>query len=155
MTTDKKRKDNLIAWADKALHDQEADSHLPQGTGKMLNGIDINESYNGAVAALGVSVAIGGLRPTLAIYYQDKQEKENRPKANRRTVLDVIARMITMDVQSGQQIPDWDCATGNNGYAYKLFSLVLTNDDDIIKQEIIDCSIALKHIVRTYNLVKS
>lgn len=160
MTTDKKRIGKLITWADEALREQAADQTLPSGTGKMLSGIDINDSYNGAVAALGVSIAMGGLRPALAIYYQegekqDNQENAARPKANRRTVLDVIARMITMDAKSRQPNKnEWDFSIGDRGYAYNLFNYAIANDDMLLKQEVIDCSIALKHIVRTYNLVK-
>lgn len=157
MTIDKKRINNLIKWADEALREQNANEEA--GVSKILNGNDIVDSYNGSVAALGVSVAMGGLRPAMAIYYQDKTERKQKqkgsdkgdtPKANRRSVLDVVARIITKDTDNTQ----WNFAK-DKLYAKNLFRYVIEQDDANLKQEVIDCSIALKQVVRTYNLVKT
>lgn len=136
----------LIKWADEALLEQEANENA--GVSKVLHGNDIAEAYNGSVAALGVSIAMGEIRPALAIYYQEKSERGARPKANRRSVLDVIARMITKDTYH----PQLNFSEGDR-FAYNLFRYVIEHGDALIKQEVIDCSIALKQVVRTYNLV--
>lgn len=147
MAMNKKRMNKLIRWADEALQDQVANNDA--GVSKVMNDGNILDAYNGSVSALGVSIAMGELRPALAIYYQEKSERSARPKANRRSVLDVIARMITKDT---------DCQldfSAQGLYAKNLFRRAIEQNDPNLKQEIIDCSIALKQVVRTYNLVAS
>lgn len=145
MATNKERMNKLIQWADEALQEQVANAGA--GISKVLNNGDILDSYNGSVAALGVSIAMGELRPALAIYYQEKSERAARPNANRRSVLDVIARIITKDTYN-----QWDFSE-NDLYAKNMFRYAIEHNDTRLKQEIIDCSIALKQVVRTYNFV--
>lgn len=146
MATSKERMEKLIRWADEALQEQVANSEA--GVSKLLNNGNILDSYNGSVAALGISIAIGELRPALAIYYQEKSERGARPKANRRSVLDVIARIITKD----HDFLQWDFSD-QGLFAKNLFRYAIEQNDLKLKQEVIDCSIALKQVVRTYNLV--
>ena len=139
----KTRNNQLIKLADEALREQ-----TPNGDGGIsviLNGTKVEEAYNGSIAALSVSVAMSELRPTLAIYYQDKPNSREKPKANRRSVLDVVARIISKDAPE-----KWDFSADGN-YAKNLFSYALTSDDPNLKQEVIDCAIALKQVIRTYN----
>lgn len=147
MATNKIRMNKLIQWADEALQEQVANSDV--GVSKVMNNGIIMDAYNGSVAALGVLIAMGELRPALAIYYQEKSERGARPKANRRSVLDVIARIITKDTYCQLDF-------SNQGlYAENMFRYAIRQNDANLKQEIIDCSIALKQVVRTYNLVES
>ena len=144
----KKRNDLLIRIADKALRTCSStlfinDQHK-----------DIQDSYNGQVAALGVSIAMTGVMATLAIYYNDKPNETTPIKANRRTVLTIIAEMIKEDSNldlDGMKDNSFDSA--KNLFEYSL----LLNEVGLKKlgKEIIECSIALKQVVRTYNLVKS
>lgn len=137
---------NLIRWADEAL--QEQSGRPAPGCSKVLDGSTINESYNSSVAALGVSVAMGELMPALAIYYQDKPGSDSKPKANRRSVLDVIARIITKDTDLNLDF------SGAGKFPDNLFRYAMDHVNDVkFKKEVIDCSIALKHVVRTYKLV--
>ena len=147
MATNKVRMNKLIQWADEALQEQVANADA--GISKVMNDGNILDAYNGSVAALGVSIAMGELRPALAIYYQEKSERGARAKANRRSVLDIIARMITKDT---------DCQldfSAQGLYAKNMFRRAIEQNDPNLKQEIIDCSIALKQVVRTYNLITS
>lgn len=144
----KTRNNTLIKYANEALTEQEANENF--GVSKILNGSDIEEAYNGSIASLGVSIAMSELRPALAIYYQDEPNSATRPKANRRSVLDVIARVITKDSKE-RELTKWDFST-NKDFAKNLFDYAIKNDDNELKQEVIDCAIALKQIVRTYNL---
>ena len=147
MATNKTRMNKLILWADEALREQVANTDA--GVSKVMNNGNILDAYNGSVAALGVSIAMGELRPALAIYYQEKSERGARPKANRRSVLDIIARMITKDTYCQLDF-------SNQGlFAKNMFRYAVEQNDANLKQEIIDCSIALKQVVRTYNLVES
>lgn len=147
MATNRIRMNKLIHWADEALQEQVANPDA--GISKVMNNGNIQDSYNGSVAALGVSIAMGELLPALAIYYQEKSERGARSKANRRSVLDIIARIITKD--SSCQLD-----FSNQGlYAKNMFRYAMEHDNINLKKEIIDCSIALKQVVRTYNLIES
>ena len=92
---------------------------------------EIYKSYNGYVAALGVSVLMIGLVPTLSIYYQDKEG------VCRRNILEVIANMIGL------------------GTAQQLLENALnsTTSRRELQKKVIESSIALKQVVRTYKLV--
>jgi hypothetical protein len=145
----KTRNNELIKLASEALADQQANETM--GVSKIMNGGNIEEAYNGSIASLGVSIAMSELRPALAIFYQDKPKAGTRPKANRRSVLDVIGRIVTKDaIKMGKR--NWDFSEGGR-YAENLFRYAISNDDKELKTEVVDCAIALKQIVRTYNLV--
>lgn len=144
----KTRNNILIKYANEALTEQVANEKF--GVSKILNGGDVEEAYNGSIASLGVSIAMSELRPALAIYYQDKPNSATKPKANRRSVLDAIARIISKDA-SERNLSKWNFSK-NEDFAKNLFDYAIKNDDKELKQEVIDCSIALKQIVRTYNL---
>lgn len=147
MATSKERKNKLIQWADEALQEQVA--NVDAGISKVMSNGNILDAYNGSVSALGVSIAMGELRPALAIYYQEKSERGARSKANRRSVLDIIARIVTKDTYCQLDF-------SNQGlFAKNMFRYAIEHNDANLKQEIIDCSIALKQVVRTYNLVAS
>lgn len=135
METTKERRDYLIRIANSALKVKK-DVLLE-------NDQDILDSYNGQVASLSVSVAMSGLLPTLAIFYQD-QPDEKKKKAYRKNVLEVIAEMITEDSAN-----NW---TFEN--AKKLLEYAVSNPDKDkdLKKEVTECAIALKQVVRTYNL---
>ena len=136
----KTRNNQLIKLADEALRSTRA-------LFKANDTMDIDESYNGHIAALGVSIAMSGLRPALAIYYQD-----SKTKVKRRAVLTVIAKMIQSDSNR-----DLEGSTDTNfNDAQSLFDYALSISEDHLKdlsREVEDCSIALKQVVRTYNLV--
>ena len=153
----KTRNNYLIKLADEVLREQTDNNEL--GITKILNDGNIEDAYNGSVAALSVSIAMSELRPALAIYFQDKskeskenKEKESKTKANRRSVLDAIARMISKDEDKDNE---WNSLSEGGKYAENLFRYAIRKDDAKLKKEVIDCAIALKQVVRTYNLVKS
>lgn len=132
----KKEIEKLMSTADTVL----ADSNMVTGKEQCK----IPDSYNGQIAALGVSISIIGLIPTLAIYYQDNDS--NKP--NRKTVLDVIAAIL-----------DKHYKYNFNGQARKIleFAIKARNKGDEnslqkLKKDVTNCSLALKQIVRTYNL---
>ena len=106
---------------------------------------DILDSYNGQVASLSVSVAMSGLLPTLAFFYQDKPET-NSNKAYRRNILDVIAIMMNEDHY------DWN-VTDPNAKSLLEYAINHSDEEKALRQEITECAIALKQVVRTYNLV--
>ena len=131
----KTRNNVLIGYANDALNNTNGVLFKGNST------TDIDSAYNGQIASLGVSIAMSGLRPALAIYYQDS----SATKVNRRAVLTVIADMIRRDNFANGQITD----------AQSLFSYSLRDNINLneLKREVEECSIALKQVVRTYNLV--
>lgn len=129
----KKRYNEWMLDAERVLHQSE-----------ILHSNKIYKSYNGQVAALGVSIVMSGVLPTIAIYYQD-YEAGDEQKAHRRYVLDVIAQMVMKD----------DNKKGKDLFE-KILNLQSCNDVSglsKLKADIIDCSVALKKVIRTYNLV--
>lgn len=128
----KKRNNELIKLADEKLR-----------SSNMLKGGNIAETYDGKTSALSVSVAMSDLLPTLAIYFQDF-DKEHPDAPCRRNVLNVVATMITIPHQN-IKFPDAESLLRH--------AIEQPNDLKFLKKEVIDCSIALKQIVRTYNLV--
>lgn len=105
------------------------------------NGL-IFESYNGQVSSLGVSVLTIGLKPTISVFYQDAPRKDGvYDDAYRKCILEVIARMLSLY---------------NSNYCFsnatELCRAVISDAKDSMKTDIINCSIALKEVIRTYNL---
>ena len=124
----KKRNEELIQKAENALRSEYV---------RILNKSDetIKDSYNGQTAALGVTIAMSGLRPTLAIYRKKTEE------CDKLQILNAIAVMLGINQKDA---------------GIELFQKILKCDSSKIndyKKEIIDCSIALKQVIRTYKLV--
>lgn len=102
----------------------------------------IYESYNGQVSSLGVSILTIGLKPSMSVFYQDAPQQEGvYNDAYRRGILEVIARMLT------QYRTNYHF---NN--ARELCRAVIDDGGDSMKTDIINCSIALKEVIRTYKL---
>lgn len=129
---EKKRNDELMRKAEEALHDTRVKII------KENSETDIKESYNGQTAALGVTIAMSGLRPAIAIYQQETDG------CNRIQILNAIAIMLGT----------WN---GENPGVAMSRALMSCNDNELreYQKKIIECSIALKQVIRTYNLVKS
>lgn len=102
----------------------------------------IYESYNGQISSLGVSILTIGLKPSISVFYQDapKQEGEYND-AYRRVILEVIAKMLS------QYRDSYHFNT-----ARELCRAVINDTRDSMKKDIINCSIALKEVIRTYKL---
>lgn len=131
MKTDKKRNNELIMIADQVLNETRI-LHIDDNNDDNY----INPSYNGQIAALGVMIAMIGLKPALCIYYQDN-ERANVPKKN---IITVLAMMITRDRY------EMSFASADDLY----YHVIRESDTANIKKEILECLIALKQVVRTY-----
>lgn len=134
----KKKNNDLLTIADNKLR-----------TSNIFNNGNIASSYNGCIASFGVSVAMSGLRPTLAIYYH---------KEDRKNVLEILAKMLVaskyynFDNNVRKTQNDQPIAVNNAEtllrYAFYCNGLQLKS----LQEEVVDCAIALKQVVRTYNL---
>lgn len=134
----KKENKEWMERAESVLQSTEWNCPLFKGEGKTT----IYDSYNGQVAALGVSILMIGLKPTLAIYYQD---------APKRALLEVIVRMLRRKEDNKEVY----------GSAESLVRHILDKDKKLseqdekkLKMDILNCSIALKQVIRTYKLEK-
>lgn len=141
----KKENKEWMERAESVLQDTEWVCPLFKDEGKTT----IYDSYNGQVAALGVSILMIGLEPTLAIYYQDAP-KSGENKAARRCLLEVIARML-----------GYESAESLVRYLLKGKEELSDEEKEKLEQErkklktdILNCSIALKQVIRTYKLEK-
>lgn len=133
----KQRNDYLISLAAAALRNADV---------TFADGNNILSSYNGQVAAFCVSVAMSGLKPTLAFYLAPGSAVVDQSK-----IVEVISSMINNDEQfTKPQGEDYTSARA------LLNTVVPINDVvrlSVIRKEVLDCAIALKQVVRTYNLV--
>lgn len=137
---DKKKLSRLIQLADEALRS----SHILSAS---TNTID--DSFNGQTSGLSVTIAMNGLLPALVIYYQ--QASESR-KIDRRKILEAIGKMIEEEMNKNEF--SFEPAINN---ANTLLRAAIKTQDAIeykkLKQEVLDCAIALKQVIRTYELV--
>lgn len=122
---DKKLNRELMGYAEECLQDSVCPLYKDWKKGI------INESYNGQVSALGISVLMIGLKATLAVYYQDE---------NRRRLLEVIVQMINKKKGA------------NFANAEEFVREVMKGDEKNWKTDVVDCSVALKQVIRTYKL---
>lgn len=95
----------------------------------------INESHNGQVSALGVSALMIGLKATLAVYYQDE---------NRRRLLEVIVQMLNK--KNGTTYANAE------DFVRKVMDVKDKSKEEKLKTDVVDCSVALKQVIRTYKL---
>lgn len=99
----------------------------------------IKSNYDGKVAGFGIAVALSGLSPALAMYYNESGEVNTRP------ILEIITRIIREDAT--YDLP------GNENTAKALLDHALTTDSlKALTKIVIEAAVALKQIVRTYDL---
>lgn len=129
---DKKRNKILMEYAEQVLNDGSCSLFKsPNQDNEKV----IMESCNGQVSALGVSILMIGLKPTIAVYYQDE---------SRRNLLEVVAKMLAKykKVNKNEEM----------SWAESLTRYVMKDSDDALKRDILDCSVALKQVIRTYKM---
>ena len=97
----------------------------------------INESHNGQVSALGVSALMIGLKATLAVYYQDE---------NRKRLLEEIVKMLNKKNKDKETFDDAE------DFVRKVMGGKCKMSEEELKTNIVDCSVALKQVIRTYKL---
>ena len=102
---------------------------------------EVKNEFNGYFSAFGAAIIQSGLKPALAFYANEKTAKE------RSKILKAIYVLITNeDIKKPDELG-----------ADKLLQYVIASSEqeEILKDNIIDASIALKLAVRTYKLLKS
>lgn len=130
------RNDILMGIAEKVLND---------GNITIVKEGNIKDSYNGQIAALGVSIAMSGFCATLATYY--KSSNNDTRAVDRKPILEIIARMIQEDKPI--EFPQIRNAESLMAAAIKANEKVRKK----LQKEFVECTVALKQVVRTYNLI--
>ena len=102
----------------------------------------IHESYNGQVSALGVSTLMIGLKATMAVYFQDEPKQEK--KAYRRCLLEVIVQMLNR-----KNTTSFNDA---NDFVHQVMMNTDATQLEQYKSDVVNCSVALKQVIRTYKL---
>lgn len=148
MATSKERKNILITWADEIIQN----SHIYD----RKNGEIISESYNGQIAAFSVSVALSGLKPTMAVYYSEKsssevdktkvdKSEEDKNKVDKSKVVELLADMYNKDKKDN---------LSPKAFYEKIIGLSPKDEPDM-RRVIIEYAIALKLAIRTFKFNKS
>jgi len=94
----------------------------------------VDNQYNGYISSFGASVLMSGLKATVAMF-----ENENSKAKDRKILMNVILKVLN------KQAKDND----------KLLDYILKNDDEKLKQKILDIAIAIKLCIRTFKFEKS
>lgn len=92
----------------------------------------IDDAYASKISAFSVSIAMIGLKPTLAMYYE-----KGGSAIDTRNIVGLLAEMLHKD-----NYP-FDTAEG-------LFKDAMQNADDKLRKQVIDNAVALKVVVRTF-----
>jgi CRISPR-associated protein Cmr5 len=121
--------ERLIAEADKALNNPAVEIF------KDRDSKTIPSEFNGYISAFGAAIIQSGLLPAMAFY----QNAKSQAKSDRGQLINAIA------IMSGR----------TNGKALFKECCDLQHDSaqlEELKKQIIDCAIALKLVIRTYQL---
>lgn len=131
MKMDKQRYAHLLALADNAVN-----AVLAPSPG---NQYQVDSQYNGHIAAFGVSVLMSGIKPTLAYFKGSTDETK--------TILKLLGHMVI-----GEGFPE---AGENYATPEGLYAAAISMNEERMskfKTLVLECSVALKHVIRTYNL---
>ena len=134
---DKKTNSTLMRYAEEELQSQNCPLFKDS-----VNKI-IHESYNGQCSSFGVSVLTIGLKATLSVYYQDQPNKINNITSQRREAY----RYCLLKVIHGMLKRQDDLET----FVREIMSNT-DNENSTLKRDVVNCSVALKQVIRTYKL---
>ena len=101
---------------------------------KFKNG-KIPSSYNGYISSFGASIIQSGLKPTLALF--ENQNNQDNTREDRSVLPKWILKVLDKNTQETS-----------------LLRYVINNNEELLKQKIIDVAIALKLSIRTFELDK-
>ena len=101
---------------------------------KFKNG-KIPSSYNGYISSFGASIIQSGLKPTLALF--ENQNNQDNTREDRSVLPILILKVLDENTEETS-----------------LLRYVINNNEEVLKQKIIDVAIALKLSIRTFKLDK-
>lgn len=130
MATNKERKNILVKMADEVI----------RSSSICKNGIIESESFNGQIAAFSVAVAMSGLKPAMAIYY----DRDNNSSIDKSMIIDLLANMYS------KENPFL-----NKDDFFKEVIYAEGEKEQTLRNTIIEYAIALKLAIRTFKFKKS
>ena len=140
MNTSKARKNELIRYADEVIRN----SNIYE------NDIIISDSFNGQIAAFSVSIALSGLKPTLAVYYNSDA---SNTKIDRKKIIALLMAMCAKDSSHKGLFSDKGLSMVKNFYNEIIQSE--GEKEKVIHRIIIEYAIALKLAIRTFKFKNS
>lgn len=106
---------------------------------------EVNKAYKGYISAFGAAIVQSGLLPTLAMY--KGSEECNNKKAETRCLLDAIYAVI--------KTTNSPKPTDDNLFDYALRLLMQDpNKRQMVMNEIMNASVAVKLAIRTFKLIE-
>ena len=133
----KTRNNELVARAFELLSSKEKSEYASNILGK--DGF-IDKAYASQIAAFSVSVAMVGLKPTLAIYYQ-----KNGSSVDTHNIVGLIAQMLASDGYPYAGKSPAECF-----FKHAVSLPEKGKDAEDLRQKVIDNAVALKVVVRTF-----
>lgn len=133
----KTRNNELVARAFELLSSKEKSEYASNIFGK--DGF-IDKAYASQIAAFSVSVAMVGLKPTLAMYYE-----QGGATVDTRNIIGIVAELLMLD--------GYDFAPEGDEYnlpSEKLFVYAMKHNSEKLRKDVIDNAVALKVVVRTF-----
>lgn len=130
MATNKERKNILVKMADEVI----------RSSSICKNGIIESESFNGQIAAFSVAVAMSGLKPAMAIYY----DRDNNSSIDKSMIIDLLANMYSKEN-----------SFLNKDDFFKEVIYAEGEKEQTLRNTIIEYAIALKLAIRTFKFKKS
>ncbi len=130
MATNKERKNILVKMADEVI----------RSSSICKNGIIESESFNGQIAAFSVAVAMSGLKPAMAIYY----DRDNNSSIDKSMIIDLLANMYSKEN-----------SFLNKDDFFKEVIYAEGEKEQSLRNTIIEYAIALKLAIRTFKFKKS
>ena len=125
---DKKTNSTLMRYAEEELQSINCPLY------KDIDSRIIHESYNGQCSSFGVSVLTIGLKATLSVYYQDRPEKINNITGQEMVIHGMLKRRDDLEIFVREVMSNTD------------------NKNSTLKRDVVNCSVALKQVIRTYKL---
>lgn len=130
MATNKERKNILVKMADEVI----------RSSSICKNGIIESESFNSQIAAFSVAVAMSGLKPAMAIYY----DRDNNSSIDKSMIIDLLANMYSKEN-----------SFLNKDDFFKEVIYAEGEKEQTLRNTIIEYAIALKLAIRTFKFKKS
>ncbi|WP_295421677.1 type III-B CRISPR module-associated protein Cmr5 [Sulfurovum sp.] len=100
------------------------------------NGV-IPSAYNGYISSFGASIVQSGLKPTVALF--ENENNQDRTKEDKSVLTKNILKVLDKDYEDNSLLR---------------YIVYYNGNQDILKQNIMDISIALKLTIRTFKLDK-
>ena len=105
----------------------------------------IPSAYNGYIASFGASIVQSGLKPTLALFENRHANTKNDRSCLTRIILEILDPEHRLENVGNEECP---------GGSLLRYVLDRPDEEEILKERIVDIAIAVKLAMRTFRLEK-